>query len=412
MRTRSESAMASATYRYYQTDVSCALLGTRLVDTGIASKVGTRKWMQDDVTQRFRQRSESGEIIVNPMSSYSIGVSAGGDNGHARSTAYSCGTKYGYWDMQGPWIGIREGSNDPNWYPPYRACDATATSRIIEETVTAMWAESSAHDANLYVGLAELAETIGMLRKPLSSIQKLLGKAVRKQRKKTKVKGRVTSKEYREAVTGTWMEARYGWRPFISEISGVLKALEKPQGTARKFYRKSSKKEFSTTATVVHDFGSWTTTYRRDTTETVVCRAGMVIDDEVSLARALGLDLSGLLVVPWEVIPASFVLDWVANVGNYLSAIGAYATRKPTATWYTLEKTIVTSVYPVTTVPVAGRLIVRNPNDRIQVVLVEKNRIKNAPPPSLTIKADWAQFKSVQHTIDLAIILSQKLKLR
>lgn len=368
--------------------------------------------MQDDVTQRFRQRSEKGEIIVNPMASYSIGLSAGGDNGLARSTGYTCGTKYGYWELQGPYVGLHEGCNNPDWYPPYRACDASATTRIIDETVTAMWAESSSHDADLFVGLAELSETIAMLRKPLSSIQKLLGQAVRKQRKKTKTRGRVTPKEYREAVTGTWMETRYGWRPFLSEISGILKALESPHGVQRKFYRKSSKKEFSTTETVAHNMGSWTTTYQRDITETVVCRAGMVIDDEVSLARALGLDLSGLLVVPWEVIPASFVLDWVANVGDYLSAIGAYATRKPTATWYTLEKTIVTSIYPVGTVPAAGRLMIRNPNDRIQVVLVEKNRIKNAPPPSLTVKADWAQVKSVSHTIDLAIILSQKLKLR
>lgn len=403
--------MATTIGSIYETDVTSTLTGRRQTWTGVSGLSGVRKEMTDEVTQRFQARSALGEIIVNPMRSFQVGISCTGDQATARSTNYSYGTKYAYWEWQGCGIALKEGAIAPTWQPPYRVADERDTTRVVDETVTKLWAESAQSNANLFVGLAELGETIAMLREPLSQLGNLIDRKILKTYGRKAAK-RVTVKQTRDAVMGSWMEIRYGWRPLVYEILGVLKALEEKENRVRAFYRASTRKSFSASSDITHSYGSWSTTYRKTTTEEVVCRAGMIMEDSVSLSRRLGLDLSGLLVVPWEVIPASFVLDWIANVGTWLQAVGAYAAREPLSSWYTMEKVITTSFVPIATTPVSGRLIVSPASDYMTVTLTEKARVRHVGPPRLTLKADLTQVKSVLHTIDLGIILKQKVKLR
>lgn len=363
--------------------------------------------MTDVVTSKFRERIARGEWVVNPMTSRNRVVVISGDAPSVRSKTPTFGTTYGTWDYRGCYKALRMGLNNPDSVQ-VRLVDAHNTSRIVDEAATAVWAEASQMNANLLVGLAELRQTLSMLRRPLSKLVSLTNSAMRSHGKT--LKGARGLKRFRDAAEASWMETRYGWRPAIAEVQGVLDAFQKDRSRKVHFHRKTVKKHFES---VSHTTENWSNialiTWQERRTEDVTCRAFLAVEEAYDLTQRLGMSLSGALQLPWELIPASFVLDWVGNVGTYLSAIGAYATLHPQAAGYTMSKDIGYFLSAASTADTSIRSVIRSSSETVSIVWSEKDRLTSLPSPQLTIKADWAQMKDVKHVIDLAIILKSRL---
>ncbi len=407
MRIRSsDTRKAINGYEYSYVDISCSS-GAGNAGSRLLSFDGQLDTMIDVVSKNYRRRSAAGEVIINPMSRTQLTISSSGDGPGFRSTGVSCTSpvKYGYWYNNGTACNGYWGLTGSN-PTVYKAIDAAETSAVVSEAVTDCWASSRQNYGDILVDLAEFDQTARMLLKPFSSVQSYIKTCVSLYTKK--YQRRPTS--VREAVQGVWLETRYGWRPLLGSIESVSKALLTPELNRRQTSRGSKSFTKTDTKTGVIDFGSGVVNWSCYITETISVRASLLADATTSMRTRLGLDLGGVLSLPWELVPYSFVADWFANVGSFLQGMGAYATGRGLGSCYT-QKNVIENVYQCTsTVPISIRTLARSANNTATVKLIQTDRLPVLPPPSVTVKVDVSQMTSLKHAIDAVTLIAQRFR--
>lgn len=116
-----------------------------------------------------------------------------------------------------------------------------------------------------------------------------------------------------------WLEYQYGWLPLLSDIHGGCEALAKEiQGGKMIMLSLSDRQKATLPITYVLGGGSTKSTIKRR----VTCR--YVIRDK-SLKTLSEIGITNPLLLGWELMPWSFVIDWLLPVGDYLSALDALA---------------------------------------------------------------------------------------
>jgi hypothetical protein len=140
------------------------------------------------------------------------------------------------------------------------------------------------------------------------------------------------------AASNLWLEATYGWTPFISEVrsatSVVLDLIEEDGAKLGRAYAKDS---VDHATKVISDASDW-----RNTIHTLTDRTERAVwywkPNEGYWPGRFGL-LNPLEVV-WELVPFSFVADWFLPIGDFLSTLdvpfrvshvkGSYGSRQYT----------------------------------------------------------------------------------
>lgn len=121
-------------------------------------------------------------------------------------------------------------------------------------------------------------------------------------------------------ISGSWLAMQYGYLPLISDVSNLMDAI-KSMTESRKLIGRG-RKTFKTVVSGKDFFGlSGNTEPNRPPPVTVELRASvkLILQEELSANRMLGLiDPVG---VAWELLPWSFVYDWVLPIGDYLKAM-------------------------------------------------------------------------------------------
>jgi hypothetical protein len=117
-------------------------------------------------------------------------------------------------------------------------------------------------------------------------------------------------------IEDLWLEGRYGWRTLWYDILDIHEALTKFDSARTRW----SERAGLTVAEVVYDQGLYDTTYTdvqidRETTYTIGVRGSVVADFSPPRFRF------NPLATAWELVPYSFVLDWVVNVGQAISTL-------------------------------------------------------------------------------------------
>jgi len=114
-----------------------------------------------------------------------------------------------------------------------------------------------------------------------------------------------------------WLEARYGWRPFIREIIALNEAISKLEapGPTRYEARKNASSAWSEESDSVIGYSSRTETYTTTDIFSVSARGLCIADITVPPIRF------NPLVTGWELIPLSFVVDWFWQVGLWLESL-------------------------------------------------------------------------------------------
>jgi hypothetical protein len=217
-----------------------------------------------------------------------------------------------------------------------------STDGLITQAATSALAGVKRPEVSGLVALAEFRETVQSLIHPVNgALNWLKRNAPTKQRRKKKRKWdevKATSSD----VANQHLTIIFGIMPFISDIQGILKAIEAiepvpvrmtSRGTASAVDTQTSSGEdvlYSDSAQI------WKLQHFNEARRTVTCRAYYLYEASVDLQSALGLSVSDVPKAVWQYATLSFVVDWFANVGDFISALTPRSGITPIASGYTL----------------------------------------------------------------------------
>lgn len=187
--------------------------------------------------------------------------------------------------------------------------------------------------------MAELKETLKMVRRPASALRDGITEYLKRSRRRLK---RERFKTSRKVLAGTWLEYVYGWRPLLSDIEAACSVYDILQNKIETFLVEgASRKEWGKQSLKFADVIGGTNygrliKVRSQHYQDRVQFKGLVVEkfDETfalgassTVQRACGFDLHSFLPTAWELIPYSFVSDMFTNIGTILnSTYGAFAT--------------------------------------------------------------------------------------
>jgi hypothetical protein len=190
------------------------------------------------------------------------------------------------------------------------------------------------------VSLAEGPKTLRMirdaarlLRRPLDTARRVL----RITRSQLLNMDRAQRAKFYDVAADVWLNARYGWRPFVYDTIAHAEAfLQNP--STRKTVRATYPLGDTTWATY-SDTSTYGVKSRHLSTWTLSrsARFGQTADFRASLdLTAQQFGAYDILGTAWELVPFSFVVDWFANVGDSLQALQALLLADERVGWSTV----------------------------------------------------------------------------
>jgi hypothetical protein len=175
------------------------------------------------------------------------------------------------------------------------------------------------------VFLGELREAAHMLRHPAEGLVKALKGTYLDKLKKLK---RQDPKRWRKAISQTWLEGCFGWRPFINDLEDAGKAYQEVQSRAVDRFDsiKAVSKDSALRFTRTELFAPVASLTCRGTVrkfdEAICVIRGEVMARAVTTAmdkaRVFGLAPNEFLPTAWELLPWSFLIDYFTNIGDII----------------------------------------------------------------------------------------------
>lgn len=398
---------AAPTYTWWKLWESCSNSSWAVASTPSPGlKLGQVETMHDTVIPDFHARRERGEIFFNEMQQtrvVSLSPSAG--NGpHVRKTAtITCtGVPRNYeYRYDGGWfrhiVYLQEGSPSDGVPSPVKLLSSTDISDTTAEASTACLANRGMTDSNLFESVAEIRSTARLLRRPLQSLQRLIRKGE-------------TLRDRGVSAAGCWLQYRYGILPIVRDIGSVVNGMKQKVGNVRKTSRGfASNRRTATTSHVrgSSGVGEYITNYQKQTIDSVDARAMSLDEYTVSELQNIGFTTKGLLSLPWELIPYSFVADWFVNFGDLLKALVPLPGVRQLGSCVVTRRTSDTTWIPTGNTANAGWTLLRQPTGLVRVSSMSLIRTPQIQP-SIVIRGDF-RLDEVTRLADATALIMQKL---
>jgi hypothetical protein len=186
--------------------------------------------------------------------------------------------------------------------------------------------------------LGEFREAASMIRRPASALRAgissyLNGIVSNKARWMRGAKRKNHRKVINDAVAGSWLEYSFGWQPLISDVKAGAEAIARFQNDVR-LSRVSGYDEaqdtfaYGPSVLFDSDWGETLTLSSPLDSTTKSCRfvAGLdcrpkVLSQGVDrLLELSGFQLKEFIPTAWELVPWSFMVDYLTNIGDILEA--------------------------------------------------------------------------------------------
>lgn len=290
-----------------------------------SGKIGSYEVMNDVLVTDYHRRSKAGEVFFNSMDRCKMIIDPGyGQSlGVWKQTLFTCDAPNAY---QQHWRSNIQGSHSfgrkfsgfaftlgPNGdlLHPASLVSAGDLDAAVTEASTACLSERGRSHINLFETLAEVDKTLGLVHGAIQEMTKI-----------------VTSKKGRRILgpasgaAGLWLSYRYGLKPLMQDVEGLLEGIQKKTGKVRQTSRGNVKLTRSSVSSAPQTiYSTWTGTNTHRFTEEYDIRA-MSLDEFIASTQFnLGFSAKDRMTLFWELIPYSFVLDWAANIGDYIGAL-------------------------------------------------------------------------------------------
>lgn len=255
------------------------------------------------------------------------------------------------------------------WMEPSIVIDAHAKADDPLPMVTAMvLAELNQSKASTLVSIAEINKTAGSIgnaaRTIAEAIRSLLARDLRGAARAlgetatgSQVRGfnraiasagvtpgRERTAALNDAITKTWLNYSYAWKPLLNDVYNQMEALAQ-QNTERSDIVRVIKKRFHYDAEVFKVIDPDGVAFFQSSHSTNNRSIKMVVRYSIPTGDVPALVTFGInnpLEVAWELVPFSFVADWFLPVGAFLKSISATSgCRFHTGSYTRLEKTMV-----------------------------------------------------------------------
>lgn len=172
--------------------------------------------------------------------------------------------------------------------------------------------------------LAELRETIHMLRRPGLALRKATEAYFGRVKRHAQ---RTRRRDLHKAIAGTYLEYAFGIVPFVHDTISVLEAIDKAYTEKRQRVRATGESSLGSVNTVLESKDeSW---YRVSTSNKTKLSVRYIVGlkqaaggpSTSSLRETLGFSFTEFVPTLWEIVPWSFLVDYFTNIGDIISAV-------------------------------------------------------------------------------------------
>jgi hypothetical protein len=121
-------------------------------------------------------------------------------------------------------------------------------------------------------------------------------------------------------VPRKWLELQYGWKPLLNDVYGAASALEQRQKGDWRVTAKATRSEDHRTTKSFGGYGA--STCGAEASVSVFARLDALPSNEAIISLS-SLGVTNPLSVAWELVPFSFVVDWMLPIGSFLNSLDA-----------------------------------------------------------------------------------------
>lgn len=261
----------------------------------------------------------------------------------------------------------------------------------------------STQQMNAMVTLGELAETINMLKSPLSSLRNGYWdyiNNVQRQMKGLKTSKRFSANAVKDTITGTYLEAVMAWRPLINDINQMARAIGRinEKRTALRFTGKGIDEKASTsskfeqaTGTNIHFVVNEFHLARHSTTYVVAFKPEFLGNTRHNVGALFGFVPENFIPTAYALLPYSWLLDYFVNVGQLISSVCSPSY----APWYAFKTTESIQGLTLEYAPRTEYILAHNNGVKIsggngatysQIRKVSRSKLTGMPAPTLEFK--------------------------
>lgn len=367
--------------------------------TAASANVGVLETMNDTVIPNFASRRNKGEVFFNPMWKLKR-ESTITDSGYGpfmrAVTPITCSglPKYTEYDFTGPWVAyiIRNifGTSSSDPLPCFASLSGSDIDALATEVSTRCLANRGKAENNLFETFAEINQTLSLMQRPINTFSSFLTKVS----KRAKLLG----------AAKAWLAYRYGVRPLVRDVTSIIAGLEKTVGKRRVTTR--AKGTVSKNSYSISTFNSGFVKYQIGVQKTDTLQFKAVSLDEyvASVSSDIGFTAKGLITLPWELIPYSFVADWFVNIGDYLNALAPAPGYTMLGSCLTAERDTI-NLFSLSGSLISGTVTMsRQPTGSALSRITEKSRTV-LRAPGLVVNQDF-KFDSATRQADAISLLA------
>lgn len=377
--------------------------------------------MSDVVQSNFKRRIADGEVIFNPMTQETNIVSGSGIGPKVRWTYpdVNLGQTYRV-DGNYPLLQIlgKVPIDSLAGHMPLPGHDSVAATNAVIEASTK--AQRLPTEANYLVTLAEFRQVMRLVPDVLGSWKRFLA-AINRPPPVLRDRSHQTRELLRQVkaadrlLVNNWLIMRFGVRPLIMDSLNLLKVLKKAyqDEPVRLTQRGQAAKDIGWTVPVTGTYGVVVTSYTSTYTENIRVRAMRLVEVRLNALYDAGLSLASIPEAAIDLVRFSFVLNWVINLNDFFSSLGALS--KPDlhdlggCYVLSIEQSMVwQALSSVSTNP--NYAIDRMTQGHVYVGRRVKRRINGLPPPKLAVRADPLKFTRDLRLLDAVALLRQNTR--